>query len=104
MRSRADSKVSVKVTRECSTQSANISQVGGGMKQGKKRASSEIQDVENSGNFYKLVLKKKREKKWYRYHTYWYRYQPRNSSKVVLVPHLLVPVLAKAKPAVHFWY
>ena len=31
------------------------------MKQGKKRASSEIQDVENSGNFYKLVLKKKRE-------------------------------------------
>ena len=33
------------------------------MKQGKKRASSEIQDVGNSGNFYKLVLVPRYKKK-----------------------------------------
>ena len=60
------------------------------MKQGKTRASSEIQDVENFGNFCKVVpvphllvpvprLEKVAVTKWYRYHTYWYRYQPRQT-------------------------
>ena len=34
------------------------------MKQGKKRASSEIQDVENYGNLCKLVLVPRLKKKW----------------------------------------
>ena len=55
------------------------------MKQGKKRASSEIQDVENSGNFCKLVLVPRLKKK------------KSGSSK-------LVPVPAKANLTVHFWY
>ena len=53
------------------------------MKQGKKRASNEIQDVENSGNFYKLVLVPRLKKS--------------GSNKVVLVPHLLVSVPSKKK-------
>ena len=50
-----DSKVSVKVPRECRTQFSKHKSVGGGLKQCKKRAYSEIQNVENSGNICKVV-------------------------------------------------
>ena len=86
--------------------STSTSQFGGGVKQCKKRAYSEIQNVENSRNFCKVVpvppklvlvqrLENKVVTKWYQYYTYWYRYQsPKKtgSTLLVLVPHLLVPV------------
>ena len=75
------------------------------MKQCKKRAYSEIQNVENSGNFCKVVsvplklvliprLENKAITKWYRYHTFGTgtHHGKSGSSKVVPVPHLLVPV------------
>ena len=78
----------MKVSRESSTQLSKHSQFGGGLKQCKKQAYSEIQNVENYGNFCKVVqvplklvpvlrLKNKPVKNWYRYHTHWYRYSLR---------------------------
>ena len=67
------------------------------MKQGKKRAYREIQTVENSGNFCKVVpvpLKIGIDTTT----------KKQGSRNVVPVSHLLVPVPIKEKVAVAKWY
>ena len=79
-----DPKVSVKVSRECSTifSFMNTSQVGRGMSSERNEhpVESEMEGIRKISIYWHYCLKKKK-KQWYQYHSYWYRYQPNKTQQ-----------------------